>query len=293
MSLRAKTILITGILLLAFFILLRRHSKKDFKNTDEVKNPKETSDVSTQKFSSEPTKPKPKSTSPNSSSQSSKKPPSNVADAGLIKLRYMESESGEKFIKVRVEKHPVCHPGDLEAMIKAVGKNGNMLVSLEPLGGEGNRIQKTVTMADIERGITFDLPVKPAKSAVYGIFLCEDSASSKACLGKPAANFNSIIGNPNAGDDAKNVVYYFQSTFLQPDSHLLYTGDAPGIGSVRDYIQANGGTSADDTHLLQAKRLIRGVNSLPAKVLINDSGILITLPIAANLEHLCANPERQ
>ena len=168
--------------------------------------------------------------------------------AGLRTVAYAEGPGGKPMIKLRVATKGVCHPGDFEALEYTVGKGGNVLLTLEPISKtkkvKAKPVTKSLALSQIQKGVMVDLPVDRERGGVYGVFICTDDDGKGRCQDKQPADFNRILAKIG-GTAAKNAIYYFQFMALRPESSLVYSGTASGVGSASERLADQGFTEKE------------------------------------------------
>lgn len=141
-----------------------------------------------------------------------------------------------------------CAWGDLDAIefeMKASSKP-SLLVTLEPLMGEGAVQTKEIGGFDLRKGFVtkFNVPKGPAH---YGLFVCKDSAGKQRCGGKTVTGMHNIlnqylaVGKPESetkgkqqenakvpGDvkDPSDKIYYFAYIFVNGGKATVIKSDA-------------------------------------------------------------------
>ncbi len=204
--------------------------------------------------------------------------------AGFRDIGYTVDDQGRNRLKVTVKTMSVCYPADYEAMAAAVGKGGQLLLSLEPFGEAARSgaqpATKLLALRDIYNELTVDLPVANEKGSLFGLFLCSDAAKAGRCAGKKPANFNAIIGGSN--DPAKrDAMFYFQFAVLKPKSAMVYGGSDRSLpGAREDLVDQSLGGSALDEDMKKVGILMREMRSLPPVSVAADENTAIAVQVA-------------
>jgi len=204
-----------------------------------------------------------------------------MSRVGVKTVPYGENEQGKGRLRIFIKAKPGCHPGDFEAMEFAMGKGGRVLLSVESLKSGGKGFRRALSLAEIDQGVTVSVDTdKIDSSKAVGLFLCSDGAGNNSCVGKKAADFNSIF---SGGDNVatKNAIFYFQIAFFGANGSLVYSGNPRGVPAAREQLMAaniGGKELAED--LEKATVLMRQVQSLPPLTRGEGVETALEIPVA-------------
>lgn len=222
-----------------------------------------------------------------------REPDQALNDAGLKSAGYVIDGAGKKNIRLQIQPQGVCHSGDYEAIVEAVGERGRILLSIEPLdlrnSGKARPQVKAISLAEIKNGITVDLKAETEGNGAFGLFLCSDKMGKQSCNGKPVADFNGLISRAQSVDRRRDFVFYFQTIILKSEYSLVYGGDASALprakSALLDDAEVEGKKiEASWSDVVQYTRRAR---SLPPQTAASGEFTAYIIPVARFDERTC------
>lgn len=195
-------------------------------------------------------------------------------------------------VPVKIAEKKGCFFGDLDLILLDMvwSKLPEVLVTLEPIEGEGPVSSSRVTMKNLAPGShTVSLKAPEVKQpTVMGLFVCRDSAKSGSCRSKTAespgesfARFSpeAIAKLDGKAPDVQDKIYYFNHVVVEADSVATSAGllDKSELERVRDIARA--GSPEGFGPIL--KRLLALHSTIMSQPVSEKKGeLVVTLPLS-------------
>ncbi len=248
--------------------------------------------------------------SPQSSTGSQMKPTAFYEGAASEKIPWkkmaLAGTPGNQQLYFKLEARGWCGFGDLDLMKidNQYSENKNFTLSIEPLSADSKMepIQKNFRLDEVERGISFAVPIPELGSVgQLGLFICRSSKTPIRCQSEAPIDFNKVMqaeiqskGRAMASTASLDRIYYFQYLFIEKNQGLL-SFDNPMVNekaftAVENYLERSGEKSTGQKESVQnAQRFTAALRSLPLEY--EGNTIRLVLPMKGGDEKNCKPPQ--